>query len=124
MTAPHEVHFGRIYDPLSVGDGARILVDRLWPRGRSKEAAAIDAWYRDIAPSTELRTWFGHAPARFDEFTSRYRAELAEPPRAALVDALRDLAQRGPVLLLTASKAVEISQAAVLAGVLNARSPS
>jgi uncharacterized protein YeaO (DUF488 family) len=85
----------------------------------SKGAAAIDAWYRDIAPSTELRTWFGHEPDRFDEFARRYRAELGEPARAALVTELVDLARQGPVTLVTATKAVELSQAAVLAALLN-----
>ena len=111
----------RIYDPPAAGDGARILVDRLWPRGLSKQDAAIDAWYRDIAPSTELRQWFGHDPGRFDEFDRRYRRELGEPDRAELVAELRALAQQGPVTLLTATKAVDISQAAVLATVLAER---
>jgi uncharacterized protein YeaO (DUF488 family) len=112
------VRVGRIYGPASAGEGARLLVDRLWPRGVSKQVAALDEWCRDVAPSNELRHWYGHDPARFGEFTERYRAELAEPEGRAAFGRLRDWHERGPVLLLTATKAVEISHATVLAGLL------
>ena len=118
MTMEQSVRVGRVYGPAGAGDGARILVDRLWPRGVSKQAAALDEWCRAVAPSNELRGWYGHDPARFGEFTERYRQELAEPERSAALDRLREWHQRGPVILLTATKAVGISHAAVLAGIL------
>ena len=108
----------RVYDPPGADDGARVLVDRLWPRGLRKDAAALDHWCRDVAPSTELRTWYGHDPARFAEFTTRYRAELDDPDRAAAFAALRRLSRNGPLTLLTATKEPELSQARVLADVL------
>jgi uncharacterized protein YeaO (DUF488 family) len=118
-TAPsHPVVLGRVYDPVGEQGGARILVDRLWPRGLSKQAAALDEWCREVAPSAELRGWFGHDPARFAEFTERYRQELAGPERAAALGRLREWHERGPVLLLTATRDADISHAAVLAGIL------
>jgi uncharacterized protein YeaO (DUF488 family) len=111
----------RVYDPPGPDDGARVLVDRLWPRGLSKEAAALDDWCRQIAPSADLRTWYAHDPARFDEFAARYRAELDDDERAVALTALRDRCSREAVTLLTAAKAVKISQAAVLARVLSGR---
>jgi len=76
-----QVRIKRAYEPADDGDGYRVLVDRLWARGVSKEKAHLDVWIKEIAPSTELRRWFGHDPARWDEFQRRYRAELAEPER-------------------------------------------
>lgn len=106
----------RVYDDPSDEDGTRVLVDRLWPRGLRKELAHLDSWCRSVSPSTELRVWYGHDPERFEEFTDRYRAELAGPDRQA---ALRSLAElTGTVTLLTATAALEISHAAVLADVL------
>lgn len=107
----------RVYDP-TPAPGARVLVDRVWPRGLTKAAARLDRWCKAVAPSTELRRWYGHDPARFDEFARRYRAELAEPQRAAAVAELRQLAAQRGVTLLTASTAVDISQARVLAEVV------
>ena len=118
MASSHPVRVGRVYDPVGEQDGARILVDRLWPRGLSKRAAMLDEWCRAVAPSTELRGWFGHDPARFAEFTDRYWQELDEPERAAALGRLREWHERGPVILLTATRAADISQAAVLAGIL------
>jgi uncharacterized protein YeaO (DUF488 family) len=112
------VRVTRVYDPPGPDDGARVLVDRLWPRGLKKADAAIDHWCRDIAPSTELRTWYGHDAHRFEEFAARYQAELDAPERAAALDDLRRLARQKPVTLLTATKQVEISQATVLAAVI------
>ena len=83
----------RAYEPAESTDGARILVDRLWPRGVSKAKAALDDWIKEVAPSTELRKWFGHDPARWAEFQRRYRAELRA--QSATLDHLRDLARVG-----------------------------
>ncbi|MEV5831363.1 DUF488 family protein [Spirillospora sp. NPDC052242] len=113
-----EVRVRRIYEPAAEEDGKRVLVDRVWPRGLSKDEARLDAWAKDVAPSTELRKWYGHEADRFPEFERRYRAELDEPERAAALDRLRDLAGRGTVTLLTATKDAERSQAAVLAALL------
>jgi uncharacterized protein YeaO (DUF488 family) len=95
-----------------------VLVDRVWPRGVRKEALAGVEWCKDVAPSTELRRWFGHDPQRFAEFARRYRAELADPVRAAALDHLRALARTGPLTLLTATRNAETSHAAVLAELL------
>ena len=108
----------RVYDDAATTAGARVLVDRVWPRGVSKEAAHLDLWLKDVAPSTELRHWYGHDPARFEEFGRRYEAELGEPPAAEALRRLRDLAAEGPVVLVTATKDVPHSQAAVLAELL------
>ena len=105
----------RVYDPPSPADGHRVLVDRLWPRGLAKSAAALDEWLRAVAPSDALRRWYGHDPAKFAEFRERYEAELREPERAGALASLRELAGSGPLTLLTATRDVEHSQAAVLA---------
>ena len=112
------VRLRRVYEPASSDDGKRILVDRVWPRGLSKDKAGLDEWEKDVAPSTELRKWYGHDADRFDEFARRYQAELDEPERAAALDRLRESAGRGPVTLLTATKDIDHSQAAVLADLL------
>jgi uncharacterized protein YeaO (DUF488 family) len=114
-----DIRVRRVYEEPATADGARVLVDRVWPRGLRKDAARLDEWAKDVAPSTELRTWYGHDPAKFDEFKQRYRAELDEPAAREGLDRLRALATGGrPVTLLTATKNVDISQAAVLAGLL------
>ncbi len=113
-----EIRVRRVYDAPSPQDGARVLVDRIWPRGLRKDAAQLDEWAKDAAPSTELRQWYGHDPARFDEFRHRYLDELSGRPQRAALGQLRALAAAGPLTLLTATKAVDISQAAVLARVL------
>ena len=113
------VRLRRIYDEPEPDDGTRVLVDRVWPRGISKGKAQLHEWCKDVAPSTQLRTWYGHDPARFEEFSRRYRAELEEPVRAALLAHLRQLAKAGSLTLLTATKEAEISQAAVLVDVLS-----
>jgi len=87
----------RIYDPPSADDGYRVLVDRLWPRGVKKEAAELDAWLKDVAPSPELRTWWDHDPARMAEFATRYRAELADNPA---LGELSEIAETHPVVTL------------------------
>lgn len=113
----------RIYDEVE-GSGYRVLVDRLWPRGISKERAHLDEWCKEIAPSTELRTWYHHDPDLWPEFEVRYRAELEDPARMSALTALREHLEHGPVVLLTASKRSDISEATVLAEVLNSRSES
>ncbi len=106
----------RIYEPVSKTDGYRILVERLWPRGVSKTEAALHDWLKDIAPSPDLRKWYGHDLARWEEFKERYRAELTEKQR--LVDQLRTLRARGPVTLVFAAKDEEHSSTAILKDVL------
>jgi uncharacterized protein YeaO (DUF488 family) len=114
-----EVRVARVYNPPGPDDGTRVLVDRLWPRGLAKDTAVIDNWCKVVAPSAELRRWFAHDPDRFDEFTARYRAELAEPERAAaLAKRRRDIGRHSILTLLTATKPVPISHAAVLAEVV------
>jgi uncharacterized protein YeaO (DUF488 family) len=104
-----------VYEPPAAPDGRRVLVDRLWPRGLAKEAAHIDEWLKAIAPSDDLRRWYGHDPARFAEFRRRYGDELREPERAQALLHLRELAAAGTVTLLTATKDLSHSQAADLA---------
>lgn len=95
-----------------------MLVDRLWPRGISKERAELDQWCKEIAPSTELRKWYAHDPDRYQEFAQRYRTELDETDRAALLEELKTAAAHGTLTLLTATKQPEISEAQVLKEVL------
>ncbi|GAA0662938.1 DUF488 family protein [Kitasatospora atroaurantiaca] len=97
------------------GSRKRVLVDRIWPRGLRKEDARLDAWLRDIAPSTELRRWYGHAPERFEEFRRRYLAELRDPEHQEALQGLQELAAGQPVTLLTATRDLDHSHAAVLA---------
>lgn len=107
---------GRVYDTdTDTAGGSRVLVDRLWPRGLTKEKAALAEWCREVSPSAELRRWYGHDPEKFAEFRRKYRSELHAGDRAEALAHLRELA-RGPGLtLLTATKDVTISEAAVLA---------
>ncbi len=118
MTRRPDIRLGRIYDDPEDDDGIRVLVDRLWPRGVSKVRAELDEWCSAVAPSDRLRTWYGHVPERFDEFEARYLKELEEPARAASVGHLRTMASHDRLTLLTATRHVEASQAAVLANVL------
>jgi uncharacterized protein YeaO (DUF488 family) len=106
------VRIKRIYDPPAPGDGRRILVDRLWPRGIAKEDARLDEWLKEIAPSDELRKWFGHDPARWEEFRKRYGAELER--HGDLMENLRAAAEKGAVTLLFAAKDAERNNAVVL----------
>ena len=103
----------RVYDSPEPGDGHRVLVDRLWPRGVAK--SAVDEWAKVVAPSTELREWYSHEAEKFPAFRERYLEELRAPERAGALAQLRDLAAAGPVTLLTATRDVGHSQAAVLA---------
>ncbi|MFJ8173163.1 DUF488 domain-containing protein [Streptomyces sp. NPDC094473] len=115
MTAEHMVQVRRAYEAPARQDGKRVLVDRIWPRGLTKAKADLDEWCKQVAPSTELRKWYQHDAERFDEFSSRYRAELKEPERAKALEHLRELADVGTLTLLTATKKPEISEAEVLA---------
>ncbi|MGV6876731.1 DUF488 domain-containing protein [Pseudochelatococcus sp. B33] len=111
-----DIRLKRIYDPPAEDDGARVLVDRLWPRGIRKEGARLTLWLKDVAPSPELRRWFGHDPARWDEFSRRYRAELDANGEA--VQRLREFLALGPLTLLYAAHDTEHNQAVVLADYL------
>jgi uncharacterized protein YeaO (DUF488 family) len=112
------VHMKRARDPREAGDGYRVLVDRLWPRGVRKEALPIDAWMKEIAPSDELRRWFGHDPARFEGFAERYRDELRHEPAASLLAELVARARKGAVTLVYGASDTEHNQAVVLREVL------
>ena len=111
----------RAYEPASRTDGCRVLVERLWPRGVSKSQAAIDAWLKDVAPSSELRKWYGHDPARWDEFRRRYWAELRANCQA--VDDLRAKERKGKVTLVYAARDQEHSGALALAEFLKQGKP-
>ncbi|GAB2827369.1 DUF488 family protein [Actinocorallia aurea] len=113
-----EIGMRRVYEDLSGAQGTRVLVDRLWPRGIAKADAPWDEWLKEIAPSNDLRRWYGHAPEREAEFERRYRAELDSPQWADAVARLRELADAGPVVLLTSTKEIERSHLPVLAGLL------
>ena len=117
MSAKHSLTVSRVYDT-DPGDGERVLVDRLWPRGFRKGDPRIDRWLREVAPSTELRKWYAHQPERFDEFSARYAAELQTPDGAAALAELRDVVKAGPVTLVTAARDLEGSHVAVLAELL------
>jgi uncharacterized protein YeaO (DUF488 family) len=111
-----EVTVRRVYDDLPPRRETRVLVDRVWPRGIRKEALHLDEWVRDVAPSTELRKWYGHDPEKFSEFRRLYIAELAQPGPQAGLGRLRTQAAEGPVALLTATRDVDRSNATVLGG--------
>ena len=106
------VRLKRAYEPPADSDGARVLVDRLWPRGVSKAEAKLDLWLKEIAPSTELRKWFGHDPARWSEFQRRYRGELKQRPDE--IAELQRLAERGPVTLIYSAHDERHNDAVVL----------
>lgn len=110
----------RVYEPAEASDGYRVLVDRLWPRGVSKERAALDEWAKELAPSTELRQWFGHAPEKFPEFTKRYEAELAANP--ALQTCLAKWHKHPKVTLLYGARDETNNEAAVLQHYIEAKS--
>jgi len=120
---PPDIRVRRVYDAPSPGDGARVLVDRIWPRGLRKDAARLNSWDKDVAPSTELRTWYGHDPGKFGEFRHRYLGELSGREQRMALARLRVLAASGPLTLLTATRDVEHSQAAVLAQLLQSPEP-
>jgi len=115
MAAPPQVRLRRAYEAPDPSDGRRVLVDRLWPRGLSKSAAALDEWLKAVAPSDALRRWYGHEPEKFPAFRERYQQELGSGEQAAAFDHVRQLARGGTVTLLTATRDIEHSEAAVLA---------
>jgi uncharacterized protein YeaO (DUF488 family) len=116
---PMPIFLKRVYDPPTAKEGVRVLVERLWPRGVSKEKAAIDHWLKDIAPSGDLRRWFGHVPDRWPEFQTRYSAELDANIEA--VKALRELCAAGPVTFVFAAKDTERNGALALKNYLEGR---
>ncbi len=111
-----DVRTKRIYEPPDRGDGHRVLIDHVWPRGVTRERARLDEWARELAPSDELRRWFAHDPARFEEFRTRYRDEL-DAQRERLAE-LRRRAKAGPVTILYAARDREHNNAVVLAQLL------
>ncbi|MCV7401541.1 DUF488 family protein [Mycobacterium fragae] len=116
--AKSRVWVARVYDDPKPDDGQRVLVDRVWPRGFRKDDPRVGTWYKDVAPSKELREWYGHKPERFDEFAKRYKKELQGNQA---LDELRKLTKRQVVTLVTATRDVQGSQAAVLATLLKGR---
>ncbi len=112
-----EIQIKRIYEPPSPLDGYRVLIDRIWPRGVKKNGAKLDEWNKDIAPSTELRKWFGHIPERFDEFSLRYQRELDSQKNDLL--RLRNIAQKENLCLLYSARDTVHNQAVVLRNFLS-----
>ena len=115
------VRLQRAYDEPTADDGYRVLVDRVWPRGRTKEHLRLDEWARDLGPSTQLRKWFGHDPARWTEFQVRYHAELADPGRSRTLDELAERARQARVTLVFGAHDAEHNQARVIADELERR---
>jgi uncharacterized protein YeaO (DUF488 family) len=113
------IRLKRVYDPPSKTDGVRVLIDRLWPRGLSKERAAVDLWLKDLAPSTQLRKWFNHDPAKWKQFQSRYRKELRG--KNVALQHLKKETDKGSVTLLFGTRDEEHNQAVVLKTVLDSR---
>lgn len=116
------VRVRRVYESPEPEDGVRVLVDRLWPRGLSKDAAHVDEWPKALTPSTELRRWYHAGEGSYEEFGSRYEAELEAPEAAEHLDRVRELSEKGAVTLLTSAKDPEHSHAAVLVRLLTSRS--
>jgi uncharacterized protein YeaO (DUF488 family) len=118
MPAKTRIRIARIYEDVDPDDGQRVLVDRIWPRGMRKDDPRVGIWLKDVAPSKELREWYHHQPERFDEFASRYEAELSD---STALDELRTLTKRGVVTLVSSTRNLEGSHAAVLAKLLKGR---
>ena len=114
-----DVRAKRVYDAALPGDGYRVLIDHVWPRGVSHERANLDEWARELAPSDELRKWFGHVPERFGVFRSRYRSELAA--HGERLEDLRRRARKGPVTIVYAARDQEHNNAVVLAELVRDR---
>ena len=112
------IQLKRAYDPPMETDGERLLVDRLWPRGLRKDAAQLSAWLKDLAPSHDLRRWFGHDPSRWLEFQERYRAELRTPEKEPLILELAQKARQGKVTLVFAAHDISHNNAVVLKAVI------
>jgi len=113
------IHIKRVYDPSAKEDGARFLVERLWPRGMKKDALHMDAWYKNLAPSDDLRRWFSHDPAKWKEFQRRYQAELAD--NSAACQTLLDAAKQGNITLLYSARDTERNNALALKSYLEER---
>ncbi|WP_376695621.1 DUF488 domain-containing protein [Wenzhouxiangella sp. EGI_FJ10305] len=113
-----KIRLQRIYDEPDAPGGTRVLVDRVWPRGISKDQAGLDHWFKELAPSTELRKWFGHDPKLWAAFKQKYRKELEDDDKREKLEALAELAASGPVTLLFGAKNTEHNQAVVLREVL------
>jgi uncharacterized protein YeaO (DUF488 family) len=124
MPAFSDIRLQRAYAEPQPDDGHRVLVDRVWPRGRTKTDLRLDAWARDLGPSTRLRKWFGHDPARWTEFQSRYREELSDPDRARELDELAAIARAGRVTIVYGARDPEHNQAQVIADELARRGES
>ena len=116
--AERRIALQRAYDDPTPHDGYRVLVDRYWPRGRSKDVLKLDEWARDLAPTTELIHWYGHEPSRWPEFRTRYTKELATPDQQARLHALLDAAGRQPITLVYGARTETENQAVVLREVL------
>ena len=114
------IRLKRVYEPAAPEDGQRYLVERLWPRGLKKEAAHLTGWLRELTPSPELHRWYGHDPAKWEEFKARYLRELQDPDKQALIRELGRQARRETVTLVFATRAWEISNAVVLKRLLEA----
>lgn len=119
MALKTKIRVARVYDDVSPEDGERICVDRVWPRGFHREDPRVGRWFKNAAPSKDLRSWYNHQPERFDEFVSRYEQELKTPEGSAAFQELREMTRGKTVTLVTATKAVDGSQAAVLAKLLS-----
>lgn len=118
------VKLKRVYDNPEQADGVRILVDRLWPRGLTKDKAGLDEWIPDIAPSNSLRRWFGHKPERWKEFQKRYKKELSSPKRKVILAKLKRMARISTVTLLYAAKDTDQNNAVAMAEFLKLKKPS
>lgn len=118
MSPKSKIRIARVYDEPSPDDGERILVDRVWPRGFHKDDPRVGRWFKDAAPSRDLRNWYNHQPELFDEFVTRYEDELRTPAGSAAFEELRELTQGKTVTLVTATRDLQGSQAAVLAKLL------
>lgn len=116
---PIEVRVKRVYEAPAPADGCRVLVDRIWPRGLSKEAAQLDAWLKDAAPSTELRKWFGHEESKWESFKRKYFAELEQRPE--LIEQFIEVCTRGTMTLLFAAKDAAHNNAVALKEYLSAQ---
>ncbi|MFF4183334.1 DUF488 domain-containing protein [Streptomyces sp. NPDC001691] len=124
MPGERTMRVRRVYDPPEKADGVRVLVDRLWPRGLSKEHAVVDEWPKELTPSTELRRWYHEDRGRYADFTKRYEAELAGPDQTRALERLRDLVEDGTVTLVTAVKDIEHSHVPTLVSVVERGRPS
>jgi uncharacterized protein YeaO (DUF488 family) len=122
LSQTERIQIKRAYEPPERGDGVRILVDRLWPRGLRKDDAHFDQWRKELSPSTSLRQFYGHRPERFAEFAKRYRSELRRKDAVVGMHQIVELTERRPVTLLTASRDLAHSEVAVLAQRLRALS--